>query len=168
MKGFKDSSWRREIGINSSISAALVCTNMPLQMLTIPCLCLLPSWRILQKKLLLTLRHYQNVSINHVFLTFAKILDGDLLSGRYANRQSVSLRIKSQCQFPIAEIYLEKLQLTFYNTHVGRYAANLKIIPYNEHTYIHTYLHTYTHTHIRTYIHTYKYIYTYIRRYIHI
>ena len=43
LKGFKDVSWRRKTGINSIISAALVCTNLPLQMLMIPCLCLLPS-----------------------------------------------------------------------------------------------------------------------------
>ena len=33
----------RQTGINSSIYAALVCTNLPLQMLMIACLCLLPS-----------------------------------------------------------------------------------------------------------------------------
>ena len=73
LKGFKDGSWRRQTGITSSIYAALVCTNQPLQMLMIPCLCLLPSWRTLQKKLFLRLRQYQNVSINHGFLTFAKM-----------------------------------------------------------------------------------------------
>ena len=66
LKGFKDGSWRRQTGINSSIYAALVC-NM------IPCLSSLPSWRTLQKKLFLRLRQYQNVSINHGFLTFAKM-----------------------------------------------------------------------------------------------
>ena len=34
---------RRQTGINSSIFAALVCTNLPLLMLMVPCLCLLPS-----------------------------------------------------------------------------------------------------------------------------
>ena len=43
LKGFKDGSCQRQTGINSSINAALVCTNLPLQMLMIPCLCLLPS-----------------------------------------------------------------------------------------------------------------------------
>ena len=43
LKGFKDGSWRRQTGSNSSISAALVCTNLPFLMLMIPCLCLLPS-----------------------------------------------------------------------------------------------------------------------------
>ena len=47
--------------------------SISLQMLMIPCLCLLPSWRTLQKKLFLRLRQYQNVSINHGFLTFAKM-----------------------------------------------------------------------------------------------
>ena len=42
LKGFEDGSWRRQTGSNSSISAAL-CTNLPLQMLMIPCLSLLPS-----------------------------------------------------------------------------------------------------------------------------
>ena len=73
LKGFKDGSWRRQTGINSSIYAALVCNNLPLQMLMIPCLSSLPSWRTLQKKLFLRLRQYQNVSINHGFMTFAKM-----------------------------------------------------------------------------------------------
>ena len=73
LKGFKDGSWRRQTGINSSIYAALVCNNLPLQMLMIPCLSSLPSWRTLQKKLFLRLWQYQNVSINHGFLTFAKM-----------------------------------------------------------------------------------------------
>ena len=73
LKGFKDGSWKRQTGINSSIYAALVCNNLPLQMLMIPCLSSLPSWRTLQKKLFLRLRQYQNVSINHGFLTFAKM-----------------------------------------------------------------------------------------------
>ena len=68
-----DGSWRRQTGINCSISAALVCNNLPLQMLIIPCRSSLPSWRTLQKKLFLRLRQYQNVSINHGFLTFAKM-----------------------------------------------------------------------------------------------
>ena len=73
LKGFKDGSWRRQTGINSSIYAALVCNNLPLQMLMIPCLSSLPSWRTLQKKLFLRLWQYQNVSINHGFMTFAKM-----------------------------------------------------------------------------------------------
>ena len=73
LKGFKDGSWRRQTGINSSIYAALVCNNLPLQMLMTPCLASLPSWRTLQKKLFLRLRQYQNVSINYGFLTFAKM-----------------------------------------------------------------------------------------------
>ena len=72
-KGFKDGSWRRQTGINPSIYAALVCNNLPLQILMIPCLSSLPSWRTLQKKLFLRLRQYQNVSINRGFLTFAKM-----------------------------------------------------------------------------------------------
>ena len=40
LKGFKDGSWQRQTGTNSSIYAALVCNNLPLQMLMIPCLCL--------------------------------------------------------------------------------------------------------------------------------
>ena len=43
LKGYKDGSWRRQTGINSSIYAALVCNNLPFQMLMTPCLCLLPS-----------------------------------------------------------------------------------------------------------------------------
>ena len=43
LKGFKDGSCQRQTGINSSIYAVLVCTNLPLQMLMIPCLCSLPS-----------------------------------------------------------------------------------------------------------------------------
>ena len=36
VKGFKDGSWQRQTGINSSIYATLVCNNLPLQMLMIP------------------------------------------------------------------------------------------------------------------------------------
>ena len=39
----------------------------------IPCPCLLPSWRILQKKLFLRLRQYKNASTNHGFQTFAEM-----------------------------------------------------------------------------------------------
>ena len=42
MKGFKDLSCRMQIGINSSIYATLVFTNLSLQMLMFPCIYLLP------------------------------------------------------------------------------------------------------------------------------
>ena len=35
-------------------------------------------------------------------------LNGVLFSGRYAYRQSLSLRIKNRCQLPIAEVYSDK------------------------------------------------------------
>ena len=38
LKEFKDISWQRQTGINSSIYAAVVCTNQPLQVLMIACL----------------------------------------------------------------------------------------------------------------------------------
>ena len=37
-----------------------------------PCICSLPSWRTLQRKLFLRLRQYQNIWINHGFLIFVK------------------------------------------------------------------------------------------------
>ena len=43
LERFKDGSWQRQTGTNSSIYVALVCNSLPLQMLMIPCLCLLPS-----------------------------------------------------------------------------------------------------------------------------
>ena len=54
--------------------------------------------------------------------------NGDLFSGRYAYRQSLSLRIENRCQLPIVEVYSEKLQLTFIDINVGRSVENLKII----------------------------------------
>ena len=54
-------------------------------------------------------------------------VNGDLFSGRYAYRVSLSLRIESHCQLLIAEDY-SKLQLTFDYTHIGRSVANLNII----------------------------------------
>ena len=35
-------------------------------------------------------------------------LNGDLFSGRYAYRQSLSLRIENRCHLPIAEVYSDK------------------------------------------------------------
>ena len=67
---YRDGSWRRQIGMNFSIYAALVSTNLPWKMLMIPCLCSLPSWRTLQRKLFLRLLQYQNVSVNHGFFNF--------------------------------------------------------------------------------------------------
>ena len=37
-----------------------------------------------------------------------RMLYGDLFSGRYAYRQSLSLRIENRCQLPIAEVYSDK------------------------------------------------------------
>ena len=63
------------------------------QMLMFPCLCLLPFWRTLQKKLFLRLRQYQNVSINHGFSTFAKMQSKSAtgpLKGSYMNQPRVT------------------------------------------------------------------------------
>ena len=46
---------------------------MPLLMLMIPYLCSLLSWKTLRNKLFLRLCQYQTVSINHGFLTIAKM-----------------------------------------------------------------------------------------------
>ena len=67
-------SWWGQTGMNFSIYAALVCTKMPWMMPMIYCLCSLPSWRTLRRKLFLRLWQYQNVSINHDFLIFVKML----------------------------------------------------------------------------------------------
>ena len=53
-------------------------------------------------------------------------LNGDLVSGRYAYRQSLSLRIESHCLFPIAEAYSDKAVFSY--THIARSVANLKNI----------------------------------------
>ena len=36
-------------------------------------------------------------------------LNGDLFSGRYAYRQFLYMRIENHYQFPIAEVYLDKV-----------------------------------------------------------
>ena len=98
LKGFKDGRWRGQTGINFSIYAALVCTNLPWMMLMIPCVCSLPSWRTLHRKLFLRLRQYQNISINHDFqIRFTEISDtirkhlGEMVSPRWILKHWLNL-----------------------------------------------------------------------------
>ena len=82
------------------------------------------------------------VSSNRTFVQKKAVdLNGDLFSGRYAYRVSLSLRIESHCQLPIAEVYSDKatadVRLYSYWT-ICSQSENQRHITSNQHKVLNT------------------------------
>ena len=89
-----------------------------------------------------------SASLNKIFLSLslscpekAMDLNADLFSGRYAYRVSLSLRIESHFQLPIAEVYSDKaaadVQLYSYWTICSK-SENHRHITSNQHHVLNT------------------------------